>query len=97
MLMSDFMDQVSGFPEVAVEDVFPFTGARHSDFRNQKVKTEVFKNESSLKMRALQESGANQVNFYWMREKRVTSRNQTSKGFLANRSLQPSGVNRGIG
>ena len=49
--MANFMDQVSGFPEVAAEDVFPFTGAQHSfsDFRNQKVETEVFKNESSLK------------------------------------------------
>lgn len=31
------MDQVSGFTEVAVEYVFPFTGAHHSfsDFRNK--------------------------------------------------------------
>lgn len=81
--MANFMDQVSGFIEVAAEYDFPSTGAQHSfsDLRNKKIS--VFKNEGSLTTGYLCENRVpiRSILIYWMREKKVANRVQTSKAF----------------
>lgn len=80
--MPNFIDQVSGFTKVAVENVFPSTGAQHS-LSNLRNKISVFKNEGSLSTGYPCENQVpiRLILIYQMKEERVASRVQTSKAF----------------